>query len=34
MPKAGVQYPKDQDKADLSARVRRAFKKVKLRQPA
>ena len=34
MPKAGVDYPKGQDKADLIARMRRPFAKVKIKQPA
>ena len=34
MPKAGVQYPKGKDKADLVARMKRAFSKVKVKQVA
>lgn len=34
MPKAGVQYPEGKDKADLIARMRRAFAKVKIKQHA
>lgn len=34
LPKEGVVYPKGQDRADLIARIRRAFKKVKIRLPA
>jgi hypothetical protein len=34
LPKEGVVYPKGQDKADLIARLRKAFGKVKLRQTA
>jgi hypothetical protein len=32
MPKTGVSYPKGQAKADLVARMRKAFSKVKVRQ--
>jgi hypothetical protein len=34
MPKAGVQYPKGRDKADLIARMRRAFAKVRIKHDA
>lgn len=34
LPKEGVVYPKGQDRADLVARMRKAFRKTKLRQPA
>ena len=34
MPKAGVQYPKGKDKADLIASMRKAFSKTKVRQTA
>lgn len=34
MPKAGVQYPKGKEKANLLARMKRAFSKVKFKQVA
>lgn len=34
LPKEGVVNPKGQDKADLIARLRKAFSKTKLRQTA
>ena len=34
MPKAGVSYPKGQDKANLADSIRKAFSKVKVRQVA
>jgi hypothetical protein len=34
LPKEGVVYPKGQDRADLIARLRNAFRKTKLRQTA
>lgn len=34
MPKAGVQYPKGDEKADLIARMRRAFRKIRVKQVA
>lgn len=34
LPKEGVVYPKGQDKADLITRLRKIFRKAKLRQTA
>ena len=34
MPKAGVQYPKGDDKADLITRMRKAFAKIGVKQAA